>query len=213
MTETEIRQQVVLTIAGWRWLKSYDQSHKPIIDLYNSYLPHPRGYQMTLKADWCAATVSAVAIQLGLTDIMPVECSCGEMIKLYQQLGRWVEDDAYTPQIGDVIFYAWKDSGKGDNTLPPNHVGIVTGVNGTSLTVTEGNMGAGIVGERYLQVDGRYIRGYGIPDYASKAAKDPWYAKDWARATEMGLVDGTRPEDHLTRAEAVTIILRAIEAR
>lgn len=36
---------------------------------------------------------------------------------------------------------------------------------------------------------------------------------DWTRATKMGLVDGTRPEETLTRAEAVTIILRALEVR
>lgn len=216
MTENEIRQQVVGTVVGWLGLKSSDQSHKPIIDLYNSHLPHPRGYKMTLQADWCAATVSAVAIQLGLTDIMPVECSCSEMVKLYQKLGRWVEDDAYTPRIGDVIFYSWKDNGVGDNILAPNHVGIVTDVKGSSITVTEGNMGAGIVGMRTLQINGRYIRGFGIPDYASKADKPqsaPWYAKDWARATEMGLVDGTRPEDPVTRAEVATIVLRAIDAR
>lgn len=212
MTENEIRQQVVDTVVGWLGRKQADQSHKPIIDLYNSHLPHPRGYKMTLQADWCAATVSAVAIQLGLTDIMPVECSCSEMVRLYQKLGRWVEDDDFVPHPGDVIFYSWRGDNVSDNQGWPRHVGIVTGVNGTSLTVTEGNMGTGIVGVRNIRIGAKDIRGYGIPDYASKVIKEPWYAKDWARATELGLVDGTRPEDPVTRAEVATIVLRAIEA-
>lgn len=41
------------------------------------------------------------------------------MVRLYQELGRWVEDDAYVPSPGDVIFYDWQDSGVGDNAGQP----------------------------------------------------------------------------------------------
>ena len=37
------------------------------------------------------------------------------------------------------------------------------------MIVTECNMSGGVVGQRKLTINGRYIRGYGIPDYASKA--------------------------------------------
>lgn len=57
------------------------------------------------------------------------------MISLYKNLGRWKEDDSYTPGIGDVIFYDWDDSGSGDCTGGADHVGIVTAVSGTSITV------------------------------------------------------------------------------
>lgn len=39
-----------------------------------------------------------------------------EAIALFQALGSWVENDAYTPEPGDYIFYDWQDSGVGDNT-------------------------------------------------------------------------------------------------
>lgn len=47
-------------------------------------------------------------------------------------------------------------------------MGIVTEVSGGSITVIEGNM-SDAVGYRHLSVNGRYIRGYGVPNYASKA--------------------------------------------
>ena len=59
----------------------------------------------------------------------------------------------------------------GDCTGAPNHVGIVAKVNGTVLTIIEGNKGEAVA-YRTIQVDGRYIRGYGIPDYASMAESE-----------------------------------------
>ena len=47
-------------------------------------------------------------------------------------------------------------------------MGIVTEVNGSTITVIEGNM-SDAVGYRHIAVNGRYIRGYGVPKYASKA--------------------------------------------
>ena len=223
MTEQEIRQKAVELITSWLGAPKGSDTHHGIIDLYNSHKPLPRGALMSYSMDWCAATVSAVGVALGLTDIMPVECSCGELIKLHKALSQWVEDDAYIPKPGDLIMYSWSDDGVGDNTKAPNHVGMVVGVSGTTITVVEGNMGSpSHVGTRKIQVNARYIRGYCCPDYASKADKPPmsnldttppWYAEIWGQATDMGLVDGTRPEDPVTRAECTAIVLRALETR
>ena len=79
-----------------------------------------------------------------------------------------MENDAYVPDAGDTIFYDWSDSGVGDNTAAPDHVGLVCGVSGNTITVIEGNKNDA-VGYRNLSVNGRYIRGYGLPNYASKA--------------------------------------------
>lgn len=222
MTEQEIRQQVVATMRRWLGAKKGDATHHQIIDIYNSHKPLPRGVRMSYTMDWCAATPSAAAIMADITDIMPVECSCGNMMRLYQALGRWVEDDAYIPQPGDLVLYAWSDDGKGDCTKAPNHVGMVTDVTGSTITVVEGNMGSpSRVGTRTLQVNGRYIRGYCCPDYASKAdkpsaanpePKEPWYTGAQAWATEMGLTDGSRPEDGCTRAEVWAMLKRYHEA-
>ena len=170
MTERELRQKVADTARKYRGCKESDGSHRKIIDRYNASKPLARGYAVKYTDAWCATFASAVFIECGLTDIAPKECGCNEMIKLYVALGRWMENDAYTPQIGDVIFYDWQDDGVGDNKGSSDHVGIVTSVSGHNFTVTEGNMSKA-VGDRAMQVNGKYIRGFGLPDYASKADK------------------------------------------
>lgn len=169
MTERELRKKVVDIITGWVGAKRGDAVHKHIVDTYNAYKPVPRGARMSYTMDWCAATVSAVGILAGLTDIMPVECSCGELIKLYKSIGRWVENDAHIPMPGDLILYAWSDTGVGDCTKSPNHIGMVTEVTGSTISVVEGNMGTeSRVGIRKININGRYIRGFCCPDYAAK---------------------------------------------
>lgn len=171
MTESQIRQKVVSTAKAWIGYNEADGSHKQIIDLYNSHKPLARGYKLQYGDAWCAGFVSAVAIKLGLTDIMPTEVGVGEMIKLYQRLGRWKESDSYLPKPGDVIMYAWGDSGAGDCQIGASHVGIVVSCDGKTITVIEGNK-ANAVGYREIAVNGRYIRGFGLPDYASKATEE-----------------------------------------
>ena len=65
--------------------------------------------------------------------------------------------------------YDWQDNGVGDNTGAPDHVGIVAALNGTSLVIIEGNKGQAVA-YRAMTVNGKYIRGYCLPDYASKAS-------------------------------------------
>ena len=168
MTEAQLRQKVVDTILGWVGLNEADGSHKKIVDIYNSHKPLARGYALKYTDAWCAGTVSAVAIVNNITDIMPTEVGVGKMIDLYKALGRWMERDDYTPQIGDVVVYAWSDNGAGECTTGADHVGIVTKVSGTSFWVTEGNY-RDSVKTRSMQVNGRYIRGFGLPDYAKAA--------------------------------------------
>lgn len=169
MTEKELRQKVVDTAESYLGCKESDGSHKKIIDLYNSHKPLARGYAVKYTDAWCSTFASAVAIACGLTDIIPTECGCEKHIALFKALGAWVEDDSYTPGLGDYIFYDWQDNGIGDNTGAADHVGIVTAVSGSKITITEGNM-SNAVGHRTLQVNGRYIRGYGTPKYGAKAA-------------------------------------------
>lgn len=174
MTETEIRQKVVSTARKYLGCNEKDGSHRKIIDIYNSHQPLARGYKMPYTVPWCAAFVSAIAVELGLTDIMPTECGCPQMIELYKKMGRWQENDATIPKAGDVIFYDWddgKDYASTDDTGRPEHVGIAAGVSGRVITVIEGNRNDAVQ-TRYINVNGRYIRGFGLPDFAAKAT-DP----------------------------------------
>ena len=97
-----------------------------------------------------------------------------------------------------IIMYDWQDTGAGDNRGNADHVGMVAAVNGTALTIIEGNNGNSVA-YRTLQVNGRYIRGYCLPDYASKATEKgdtmaneagEWSkeARDWA--VSIGLIKG-----------------------
>lgn len=149
---------------SWMGCKESDGSHKKILDVYNSYKPLPRGYALSDTDAWCAAFVSACAIACGYTDIIPLECSCSKMINLYKKIGCWVENDNYTPTIGDVIFYDWDDTGNGDNTTGHDHVGIVCSVAGNKFEVIEGNK-SDAVGIRKMTVNGKYIRGFGVPKF------------------------------------------------
>ena len=168
MTENELRQQYVNKAISYLGAKESNGSHKPIIDLYNSIRPLPSGYRLNYTDAWCAAYVSAVAWACGMTDIIFPECSCDRMIALFKKAGRWQENDGYKPQMGDIIFYDWNDSGVGDNTGSSDHVGVVAVVNGTQMKVSEGNI-SDSVGYRNITVNAKFIRGYGLPDYAGKA--------------------------------------------
>lgn len=197
MTEAEVRSLVVERAQSWLGYSEADGRHKYIIDIYNSYSPLPHGYAMSYTDPWCAAFVSAVAISCGMDDVLPVECSCPRQIGLFQALGRWVEDDGHAPQPGDVIYYGWTDSGNGDFRGMADHVGIVETVKGGSMTVIEGNLSNAVM-RRALDIGGKYIRGYGIPDYARTAA----YVGTWAAPPEEEPT--AKPQASPQRQESVT---------
>lgn len=165
-------EKFLKTLMGWSGAVQGDSTHRKIVATYNSYLPHPRGHKLTLSDAWCAATPSAAAIACGLTEAIPIECSCGEQIRAYQARGQWIEADDHVPQVGEQVFYSWsdgKDFADTDCTAIPDHTGIVTAVAGDSFTVIEGNMGAErVCGYRSLKVNERYIRGFGCPNYPAE---------------------------------------------
>ena len=163
------REKLVKMAQSYVGCKESDGSHRTIINTYNAHKPLARGYAVKYTDEWCATFVSAMAIKCGLTGIMPTECGCDKMIELYKKLGEWQESDAHKPQPGDVIFYDWQDTGVGDNRGSSDHVGIVEKVSGNTITVIEGNYHSA-VGRRVLKVNGRYIRGYGVPKFKETSA-------------------------------------------
>lgn len=140
-------------------------AHKAIIDGYNSHEPLAQGYEVKYDDDWCATFVSFCAIESGLTGIIPTECSCERQIGLWQELNRWMEQDSYLPQPGDIIYYDWDVRTLGDSKGWSDHVGIVVGTHGPFIKVIEGNKDDA-VGYRYIIRWDPRIRGYGLPDYA-----------------------------------------------
>ena len=150
---------------SWVGKNEADGSHKEIIDIYNGHKPLARGYKVKYTDAWCATTVSALAIKLGCTDIIPTECGCGEMVNLFQALGVWVEDESVkNVQPGWIIFYDWQDNGVGDSKGWPDHTGVVEKVAGDIITVIEGNY-KDAVSRRTIGVNAKNIRGYACPKY------------------------------------------------
>ena len=165
--------KVVEQAKAWLGLKESDGSFKVIIDTYNSQAVLPRGVKMQYNWEWCAAFVSAVAVKLGYTDIIPTECSCTRMIRLLQEMGAWDERDDRVPLPGELIFYNWEAPVTGDDDTDADHVGIVECVRNGIITVIEGNYSQSVK-RREIPVNHRNIRGYGVPKYDTekKATKE-----------------------------------------
>lgn len=163
------RTKVINQARAWLGCNEADGTHKKIIDIYNTQNPRPRGYKVQYTDAWCATFVSAVAVKLGYTRIIPCECSCNYMIQGFKNIGCWVENDAYVPKQGDVIFYDWQDSGSGDNVGSSDHVGYVDSCDGVNIVAIEGNKN-NAVERRILKVNGKYIRGFGVPKYNTDSA-------------------------------------------
>lgn len=168
MNEKELRQAFVDKALAYVGVKEGSSQHRGIVNTYNSISPLPQGYKLKYTDSWCAAFVSFVAKECGLLDIIPAECSCPRQIALWQTLGRWKEDDAYVPNVGDIIYYDFDDIGIGNNKGVSDHVGIVVSVSGNSIKVVEGNY-SDSVKCRTITVNARYIRGYGLPLFSSLA--------------------------------------------
>lgn len=157
------RKAMIDTMNSLVGLNEKDGSFKVIIDTYNKLRP-AGSYKMKYTDAWCACTVSTCALVNNMADIIPIDVSCGKMVEKAKKMGIWVENDAFRPNPGDIIMYDWNDSGKGDNTGWPDHVGLVAKIEGNTMTVIEGNK-ANKVGTRKISVNSRYIRGYITPKY------------------------------------------------
>lgn len=160
--------EVIKLAQSWVGKNEADGSFKEIIDIYNTQKSLPRSYKVKYTDEWCATFVSALAVKLGCTDIMPTECSCQKMIDKYKAIGCWQEDESITPKVGYIIFYDWQDDGKGDNTGWSDHTGIVESVSNGKITIIEGNYNSKVA-RRTLDINATKIRGYGMPKYKEEA--------------------------------------------
>lgn len=185
----KLASKVVEQAKAWLGRNEKDGSHKKIIDVYNSHKPLARGYKVSYTDAWCATFVSAVAIQLGYTDIMPTECSCNKLIEKAKSMGIWIEDESITPTPGMLVLYDWDDkSASGDCKGGPEHIGVVEKVANGKITVIEGNHDGDDadridgVERRVISVNGRYLRGFIAPKYDAETNTEPKGEKEDAKA-------------------------------
>lgn len=172
-TITAGRSAVVNKMIAWEGYSEKNGNFKLIIDRYNAYLSTAikagcANYKVKCSDEWCATAVSAAYIACGIGHLFPVECSCPRMVTLAKKMGIWQEVDNYIPDPADAVLYDWEDSGKGDNTGTPDHIGIVISVDKTAGTfvVMEGNKDEA-VGRRTMNINGRYIRGFITPKFVT----------------------------------------------
>lgn len=201
MTEAQLREKVVKNLTMLKGIEEGSSEHKMIIDTFNKSKLCTR-YSMTGSDAWCATAVSYAFIISNLAGkagsgslFECVECSCAKMIELGKKQKIFEESDAYVPTTGDVIFYDWQDSGAGDNTGTPDHVGIVINVTNGVINVIEGNKNDRVE-ERPIKVNSRYIRGFIVPKYSKFATTEtaPKKVSYYPKYTGTGwsIVDGLK---------------------
>jgi hypothetical protein len=168
-TERQLRLRFIETAVQWLGTEGGSRAHGQILEIYNTHEPLAQGYAVKPQDAWCATFVSTVAIQGGLTEIIPTECGCQRQIGLWKTMGCWEESDDYTPLPGDIIYYCIANPDLvGDCTGHSDHVGIVVGVWGGFIKVIEGNYN-NRVAYRYIPIDHYQIRGFGLPDFSTKS--------------------------------------------
>ena len=143
---------------------SFKGERNSLVDIYNTYLPRPRGYRVKYEDQLCATGVSALFIKMLWTDIVPPECGAQQLFNNMLALDRAVIDRNRVPNVGDLIFFG-PDSGR------IQHVGIVTEVqNGKQIIYYDVT---NVWGRHTCPVGYSWIKGYGMPDYASKDGHAP----------------------------------------
>ena len=172
---------------------------------------------MTLKDDWCAAFVSAAAVEAGMGERYPLECSCSKIIEKAKEMGIWVEDDGHTPKTGDWVLYNWQAKAVGDDEGAPDHVGIVIGVETGQILAVEGNYDNAVKLRRF-PVNWERIRGFVCPVMEGDAvyhtlAQVPEYARETIeKLTSDGSIQGIT-EDDLGLTEELIRILVILDRR
>lgn len=139
-----------------------EAGHQKVLKTYNEQKLLPQGYKLKANDAWCAGFTTTVFLLNGYNEF--AECSCPRMVEKAKKAGLWEENDAYKPQVGDVVLYDWQDDGKGDNKGQPDHVGIIIAVGDKTFTVREGNKG-GTIGNRTMAYNGKTIRGFIRPKF------------------------------------------------
>ena len=131
-----------------------------VVDIYNSYVPHPRGYIVKYEDQLCATFISSIFIALQWTSIVPPECGARQLYRNMEALGRAELNKKRVPNVGDLIFFG--NSAKASGI---QHVGIVQEVKNNKQIYYYDL--TGVVGRHTCPVGYAWVMGYAYPDYAS----------------------------------------------
>lgn len=185
-------------------------NHNYVVQVYNSIRPLPRGYALKKTDAWCAAWVSALGHLAKMGEKWVYECSAPQMLAAWRKR-RMARTDFENMEPGDLLFYSWKKNGNAD------HVGVVAQRDGKSVQVLEGNK-SNTCGYRPISLPYPYALAFVRPNYdeeetpmiePSKWAKESWEkAKKKKGRDGVAIIDGTYPQNSLTREQMVVILDR-----
>lgn len=206
-------EDVLTVMRSWIGLQKADQSHKVIVDTYNSYTPRARGYKANYQDAYCDITVSAAFIKLGAVDLIGgPECGVEEHVKLFKKAGIWEEDGTVTPQPGWLIVYNWDESQQ-PNDGYSDHIGVVEKVSGGKITTIEGNTSGGKVARCTYKVGHGNIRGFAKPKYAAASSKPAATKTVEELAKEVLAGSWGNGDDRKARLTAAGYDYNAVQAR
>jgi len=99
-------------------------------------------YGFDERVDWCAIFVSWCANECGYLEngVIPSFAVCYAGEDWFKAREQW-QDNTYTPNPGDIIFFDWDYPDEGGQDGIPNHVGIVEKVENGIVYTIEGNSG------------------------------------------------------------------------
>ena len=172
---------------------------------------------------WCFHQAGASALFYG-----GGKCaSCSQLMNWAKAQKKWVTGD-YKP--GDVLIYDFPG-----NSIKTDHTGLCESWDGYYATAIEGNTSSGISGSQ-ANGDGVYrkrrpkahIVGAYRPDYEEdemsyedwkkymeqyradmgKRPVSAWAKEVWDKLTKAKVTDGSRPQDLITREEAIMLLDR-----
>ena len=146
-------------------IRAKDKYHKQIIDGYNKVIPRPRGYKVSLNDDWCDVFITWLADKTGQANLIGRECGVQRHLQIFKNKGIW--KGRTTPKAGDIVVFDWQ----GYNAGWADHIGLVTNVNGNTITTVEGNTGnpRGVRRKTYNK-SSNYIVGYARPNYKTSGS-------------------------------------------
>ncbi|MDO4322188.1 MAG: glycine-rich protein [Lachnospiraceae bacterium] len=106
--------------------------------------------------DWCAMFVSFCLHYAQIPEsAVPQSADCRSMKEALG--GRYIDDeDAYTPEQGDLIFFHHDEEDSKDAN-DPNHIGIVTGTEGDTVYTIEGNSDKAVRERSYARSDASIV--------------------------------------------------------
>lgn len=160
--------KIIKVAKKYEGCRKYSDRHRKLIQIFNTVKPN--GYTAHISDPWCAEGISAWTIEAYGKDnakkYFPLSAGVPDMVEKAKKLGIWKESDKTIPVDGYWVAYDWQDSGKGDNTGSPDHIGLVIKVEKNKFTVLECNKGIeSKCGTRIMDINGKYIRGYITPHY------------------------------------------------